>query len=71
MRGFPPITGPFKILMKQNDNAYVIDLPKDFGLNSAFNIENLVKYNGLNFNPSNPLVDELTPEPFSKRPPLL
>ena len=77
---FPPGTvkklharsaGPFKILTKLNDNAYVIDLPEDFfRINPTFNIEDLVEYKGPNFNPSNPLVDEPTPEPFSQRPPL-
>ena len=76
---FPPGTikklharsaGPFKILTKLNDNAYVIDPPEDFGFNPTFNIEDLVEYRGPNFNPSNPLVDEPTPELFSEGPPL-
>jgi len=71
---FPPGTvkklharsvGPFKILMKLNDNVYVIDLPEDFEINPTFNIEDLVEYKGPNFNHSNSLVDEPAPEPFS------
>jgi len=63
--------GPFKILMNLNDNVYVIDFSEDFEINHTFNIEDLVEYKGPNFNPSNPLVDESTPEPFFERSPLL
>ncbi|PKU74568.1 hypothetical protein MA16_Dca003771 [Dendrobium catenatum] len=61
---FPPGTvkklhaksaGPFKILKKINDNAYIVDLPADFNINPSFNIEDLVAYEGPDFNPQNPL----------------
>ena len=40
--------GSFKILKKINSNAYVVDLPSDFGINLSFNIEDLVAYKGPN-----------------------
>ena len=63
--------GPFKILKKLNDNAYVLDLLIDFGISSTFNVENLVDYKGPDFNSSNTLVDEPFPELFSESPSLL
>ena len=59
--------GSFQILKKLNDNVYVIDFSQDFDISSTFNIEHLVDYNGLDFNPSNPLDDESSIEPSSER----
>jgi len=36
--------GPFKMLQRVGPNAYVLDLPHDFGISSTFNIEDLVAY---------------------------
>lgn len=62
--------GPFKILKKINDNAFLLDLPEGFNFSSTFNIEGLVEYKGLDLNPDNPLVDGLTPESILKGPSL-
>ncbi|KAI0507337.1 hypothetical protein KFK09_013459 [Dendrobium nobile] len=50
-------TGPFKIIKKINDNAYVVDLPAEFNINPS-NIKDLVAYEGPDFNPSNPLIQQ-------------
>jgi len=61
---------PYKILKKINPNAYVIDLPSNFGISLTFNISNLIAYKGPPFNPDNSLVnlDEFTPKSFFERP---
>jgi hypothetical protein len=33
--------GPFKILEKINDNAYILELPPEFGVSPTFNILDL------------------------------
>jgi hypothetical protein len=38
--------GPFKVLKKINENAYKLDLPTYFGVNSTFNIADLKPYLG-------------------------
>ena len=47
---------PFKVLKQMGPNAYVIDLPYDFGISSSFNIEDLVAYKSSTVIPDTPLM---------------
>lgn len=38
--------GPFQVTKKVGSNAYVIDLPSDFGISPIFNIEDLTEFKG-------------------------
>jgi hypothetical protein len=40
------VAGPFKILVKINDNAYKLELPYEFGVSPSFNILYLRPYLG-------------------------
>ena len=57
-------------MKKLTDNAYVIDISKDFGISSTFNIEDLLNYKSSDFNPNNLLVDKPSPKPIYESPSL-
>jgi hypothetical protein len=42
----PRAAGPFKVLTKINDNAYILDLPAEFGVSTSFNVVDLKSYLG-------------------------
>jgi hypothetical protein len=42
----PRAAGPFKILSKINANAYILDLPTEFGVSTSFNVADLKLYAG-------------------------
>lgn len=38
--------GPFKVAKRLGPNAYVIELPPDYGISPVFNIEDLTQFHG-------------------------
>ena len=60
--------GPFRVLKRVGSNAYVVELPDDYGISSTFNVSDLVVYRdpamipSEPFEPSPPLVSDPAPE---------
>jgi hypothetical protein len=42
----PHVAGPFKVLTKINENAYILDLPPEFGVSTSFHVADLKPYLG-------------------------
>ena len=40
----PRRDGPFQVLERINNNAYKLDLPKEYGVNTTFNISDLISF---------------------------
>ena len=40
----PKNYGPFRIVQKINDNAYIVDLPADWKISSTFNVSDIYTY---------------------------
>ena len=38
--------GPFQVLERINNNAYRLDLPKEYGVSTTFNISDLIPFAG-------------------------
>ena len=59
--------GPFKVIKRIGPNAYVLELPLDYGISSTFNITDLIEYKEPALIPSEPFGPNLSfksePEP--------
>ena len=51
--------GPFQVLSKINDNAYIVDIPNDWGISNSFNISDL-----LEFHENHDIPNDISPSPL-------
>ena len=61
-------TGPFRILSKIGANAYLLEIPSDWGISHTFNVEDLVQYHGSTSMPSSPFERPSESEPNPESP---
>ena len=61
--------GPFRIHSKIGANAYLLEIPSDWGISPTFNVEDLVQYYGSTSMPSNPFERPSESEPNPESPP--
>jgi len=64
--------GPFKVIKKVGPNAYMLDLPSEFGISPTFNILDLVEYREPVMIPTKPFGPDLIlkREPSPECPPI-
>ena len=58
--------GPFQVLKRINNNAYILDLPKEYGVHHTFNIIDLISFAGSNEEEEEEDVLDLRTNPFQE-----
>ena len=61
--------GPFKVLSKIGANAYILEIPSNWGISPTFNVEDLVQFQGSTSMPSDPFERPSESEPKPDSPP--